>query len=98
MEPTDVPGIDEQIAGDPWSCQINLDPSKDWNGSTFTVDVHGADLTVTVDATHKGDPEPYVVLSLPADQVTVGHWHWNLKESPVLGFTFLRQTVLVTER
>lgn len=101
MIPTQVTPDDVQIRGDAWQCQILLDPSKSWAGSTFTVDTVPVGLPVVVDATHKGDVAPYVLLSLPAASITALQgvtFRWNLAEDVVLGRTFLTRTVEIRER
>jgi hypothetical protein len=100
--PVRVVPDDEQLRGDGWSSQINLDPAHDWSTSAFTVDTVPAGLPVAVDASQAGIAgAPYIVLSLTAAQTTAltgAAFRWNLAEDKVLARTFLTRKVEVRDR
>jgi hypothetical protein len=98
--PVELP-VDTQIRGDAWAVVVNLDPDLSWSASTFAVDTVPTTVTLELDETQLGDTQPHVTLSMTAEQTATlptGVFHWNLAESPVLGYTFLQGQVQLVRR
>jgi hypothetical protein len=102
---------DKQVRPDPsslldaWTAQVNLDPTKDWSGSTFTVESSAPDpYGVVLDVTHKASSPPYILLTLPPSSIFQGGpivdstVRWNLGEDTVLRRTFLTGLVRLVDR
>lgn len=104
MIPASVVPDDKQIIGPPdgWAFKLNVDPSRDWSGSTFTVDTPTEGLSIALDQSHKADDVPYVVLSLTSEQLLAlgapTFFRWNLAEDVVLARTFATQVVRLVAR